>query len=62
MKGVGRLTILNGYFGYSFNEEEEVIMLTLKITLFSLRLRKEKIASVLAKQGVKLLKTDTVNS
>lgn len=55
--------ILNGYFGNSFNEKEQVIMLTLEITLFSLGWRKEMMdCLVLAKQGVMLQKTDTVNS
>lgn len=56
--------ILNGYFGNSFNEKEQVITLTLEITLFSLGQRKEmmKDCLALAKQGVMLQKTDTVNS
>lgn len=64
MKGAGRLMILNGYFGNSFNEKEQVITLTLEITLFSLGQRKEMMKDCLAlvKQGVMLQKTDTVNS
>lgn len=55
--------ILNGYFGNSFNEKEQVITLTLEITLFSLDQRREmmKDCLMLAKQGVTLQKTDTVN-
>lgn len=64
MKGEGRLMILNGYFGNSFNEKEQVITLTLEIALFSLGRRREmmKDCLVLAKQGVMLQKTGTVNS
>lgn len=64
MKGEGRLMILNGYFGKSFNEKEQVIALTLEITSFSLGQRKEMIKDCLvqAKQGVMLQKTDIVNT
>lgn len=64
MKGAGRLTILNGYFGNSFNEKEQVITLTLEIALFSLGQRREmmKDCLVLPKQRVMLQKTGTVNS
>lgn len=64
MKGAGRLMILNGYFGNSFNEKEQVITLTLEISLFSLGQRREMVKDclVLAKQGEMLEKTDTVNS
>jgi len=55
--------ILNRYFGNSFNEKEQVITLTLEITLFSLGQREMmKDCLVLAKQGLMLQKTDTVNS
>lgn len=56
--------ILNGHFGNSFNEKEQVITLTLEIASFSLGQRREmmKDRPVPAKQGVILQKTDTVNS
>lgn len=46
--------ILNGYFGNSFNEKEQVITLTLELTLFSSGQRREmmKDCLVVVKQGV----------
>lgn len=54
--------ILNGYFGNSFNEKEQVITLTLELTVFSSGQRREmmKDCLVVVKQGVMLQKTDTI--